>query len=77
MDAFIDEPGGQEIRKGKMVQDMRDDNHAVEIDGIMTGIDERLEYIHNNPVKNGLVENAWGYLYKQCEGLPIRKKGHD
>ena len=68
MDAFIDEPGGQEIRKGKMVQDMRDDNHAVEIDGIMTGIDERLEYIHNNPVKNGLVENAWEYLYS-TEGI--------
>ena len=53
----------------------RDDNHAVEIDGIMIGIDERLEYIHNNPVKNGLVENAWEYLYSSARDYQLERKG--
>jgi len=53
----------------------RDDNHAVEIDGIMTGIDERLEYIQNNPVKNGLVENAWEYLNSSARDYQLERKG--
>ena len=41
----------------------KDDNHGVAIDGMRISIDERLQYIHENPVRNGLVANAWEYLY--------------
>ena len=42
----------------------RDDNHAVCIDGKKIKINDRLHYIHENPVTNGLVFNDWDYVYQ-------------
>jgi REP element-mobilizing transposase RayT len=47
----------------------RDDNHAVTIDGKIIGIKDRLNYIHDNPVRNGLVNNQW-------ESLALRYKSN-
>ena len=41
----------------------KDDNRAITIDGKIVGIKERLNYIHDNPVRNGLVDEAWDYVY--------------
>ena len=49
----------------------KDDNHAITIDGKIVGIKERLDYIHNNPVRNGLAEEPWHYIYssaRDCQG---------
>lgn len=37
----------------------KDANHAISIDRIIVGIKEHLDYIDDNPVKNGLVHKQW------------------
>ena len=44
----------------------KDDNHAICIDGKIINIKERLNYIHENPVRNGLVLNDWDYVYSSA-----------
>ena len=63
------------IGRAKYYKLWRDDNHAVQIDGYIIKIDERLHYIHDNPVKDGLVENAWEYLYSSARDYEIDRKG--
>jgi REP-associated tyrosine transposase len=41
----------------------KDDNHAITIDGKIITIKERLNYIHDNPVRNGLADGQWDYVY--------------
>jgi hypothetical protein len=36
---------------------------------------KRLHYIHENPVKNGIVENAWEYIYSSARDYEINRKG--
>jgi hypothetical protein len=48
------------------------ENHAVEL-STNDMIDSRLEYIHEDPVRAGWVENAEDYLYSSARnyaGLP-------
>jgi REP element-mobilizing transposase RayT len=51
----------------------KDDNHAVTIDGKIVGIKERLNYIHQNPVRNGLVDEPWDYVYSSARDYQGRK----
>ena len=50
------------------------DNHPIELDSNEM-MDRKLEYIHNNPVREGIVDNPADYLYgsarnyKGLEGL--------
>ena len=44
----------------------KDDNHAITIDGKIVRIKERLNIIHDNPVRNGLVDEAWDYVYSSA-----------
>ena len=53
----------------------KDDNHAAAIDGVLISIGERLQYIHENPVRNGLAANAWEYLYSSASDYQQNKKG--
>ena len=41
------------------------ENHAIELDDVKM-IDQRIEYIHLNPVKSGIVLNAEDYLYSSA-----------
>jgi hypothetical protein len=45
----------------------KDDNHAITIDGKIVGIKERINYIHDNPVRNGLVNEQWDYVYSSAK----------
>jgi REP element-mobilizing transposase RayT len=45
----------------------RDGNHAITIDGKIVGIKERINYVHDNPVRNGLVEEQWDYVYSSAK----------
>jgi len=44
----------------------RQNNHAEEIFTDTFG-DQKLEYIHNNPVVEGWVEEPWDYLYSSAK----------
>ena len=51
----------------------KDDNHAITIDGKVVGIKERLNYIHDNPVRNGLVNEQWEYIYSSAKDYAGKK----
>ena len=36
-------------------------------------LDEKMEYIHNNPVRAEIVANPVDYLYPQQEIIPVKK----
>ncbi len=36
---------------------------------------QKLDYVHNNPVEAGFVENAWEYLYSSARDYQTDKKG--
>lgn len=52
----------QRIGRAAYYKLWKDDNHAVTIDGNVVGIQERINYIHDNPVRNGLVHEQWEYV---------------
>jgi putative transposase len=51
----------------------KDDNHAVTIDGKIVGIKDRINYVHDNPVRNGLVEEQWDYVYSSAKDYQGKK----
>ncbi len=51
----------------------KDDNHAITIDGKVVGVKERINYVHDNPVRNSLVENEWDYVYSSAKDYQRRK----
>ncbi len=38
-------------------------------------MESKLDYIHNNPVKAGLVEEPWEYLLSSARDYMTHKKG--
>ena len=51
----------------------KDNNHAITIDGKIVGIKERLNYIHDNPVINGLVDEPSDYVYSSARDYQGKK----
>ncbi|MEO6328968.1 MAG: transposase, partial [Ginsengibacter sp.] len=51
----------------------KDDNHAITINGKIAGIKDRINYIHDNSVRNGLVEEQWDYVYCSAKDYQGRK----
>ena len=51
----------------------KDDNHAITIDGKIVGIKDRINYVHDNPVRNGLVEEQWDYVYSSAKDYQGKK----
>jgi len=47
-------------------------NHPKEITGSVS-LYQKIEYIHNNPVKEMLVENAWEYLHSSARDYSDKK----
>jgi REP element-mobilizing transposase RayT len=57
---------GNKNKRNTVYQFWRQDNHPIElIDNNM--IDQRLNYIHNNPVEAGIVENDFQYIYSSAK----------
>ena len=56
---------GSKNQKNKEYQVWRQDNHPIELYSNKV-INQKLDYIHNNPVKEGLVENPEDYLYSSA-----------
>jgi putative transposase len=57
-----------EARRTKRAKDYKvwqDSNHAVELSGYI-GYEEKLDYIHNNPVKAGWVFEPQDFVYSSA-----------
>ena len=61
----IFEDAGSKNQKNKKYQVWRQDNHPIEL-YTNEVIDQKLNYIHNNPVEEGIVQNAEDYLYSSA-----------
>jgi putative transposase len=56
---------GRNNSRNKNFQLWRQDNHAIEVYSNSV-IDQKIDYIHNNPVTEGIVEHAEDYLYSSA-----------
>ena len=56
---------GKRNPNNKEYQFWQQDNHPVELD-TNEMIDQRLDYLHNNPVKAGIVNEAENYIYSSA-----------
>ncbi|MFT4521148.1 MAG: putative transposase [Bacteroidia bacterium] len=69
--ALFREAGNGNVRNENR-QFWRQDNHPIELsNNVMKG--QRLNYVHNNPVKAGIVTNATDYLYSSAADYVGRK----
>ena len=57
---------GKQNSRNTSFQFWRQDNHPIELNGNKM-ISQKIEYIHNNPVKAGIVKNAEDYLYSSVK----------
>lgn len=59
------EDAGSKNKKNKKYQVWRQDNHPIEL---FTNevIDQKPDYIHQNPVEEGIVQNPEDYLYNSA-----------
>ncbi len=55
-------------KRVRLVQFWTHENHAVELSS-NDMIDSRINYIHQNPVKAGIVENDFDYLYSSARNF--------
>jgi putative transposase len=63
----------QSIGRATFYKLWKDNNHAITIDGKVIDIKERLNYIHDNPVRNGLVIEQWDYVYSSAKDYHGKK----
>ena len=65
---------GKKNPRNSCYQFWQQDNHPIELNSNYL-VDQKLEYIHNNPVKAGIVEKAEDYLYSSAIDYYTGKKG--
>jgi putative transposase len=63
---------GEFNHRNEQIQVWQQDNHPIEIFSNDV-IEQKLNYIHQNPVKAGIVENAWEYLYSSAKDYSGQK----
>jgi len=51
----------------------KDDNHAIDLDSGGIDMMEKIDYIHMNPVRAGLVDSPDDYLYSSARNYSYRK----
>ena len=67
------ERAGKKNKHNKGWQLWQQNNHPIELwDNYM--LDQKLNYLHNNPVEAGFVSRAEDYVYKQCARLLWRQR---
>lgn len=50
------------------------DNHAIELDPVdIAMIDQKIDYIHENPIKEGIVEETYAYIYSSAKAYCEQK----
>ena len=63
MDKFVF--GARRSSRADRYKIWRDDNHAIDLSGL--DIREKLSYMHDNPVRAGIVERAEDYLMSSAK----------
>jgi REP-associated tyrosine transposase len=63
---------GKNNVRNENYQFWRQDNHPVELE-THEMMDQRLDYIHNNPMEAGIVENPEDYMYSSAKDYSGRK----
>ena len=63
---FLFAKAGKQNSNNTNYQFWRQDNHPIELDFHSNMFEQRLNYLHNNPVEAGIVENAVDYLYSSA-----------
>jgi len=71
---WIFKKAGKENKRNKDYQFWQQENHPVELSGNEM-IDQRLNYLHNNPVKSGAVRCAEEYVYSSAIDYYTKEKG--
>ena len=71
---WIFESAGKQNRNNKTYQFWQQDNHPIALTtGLM--IDQRLNYLHDNPVRAGLVSEQLHYLYSSAADYSMVQAG--
>ncbi len=63
---------GKSNSNNKYYQFWQQDNHPLELSGNLL-IDQKLSYLHNNPVEAGIVDEPESYLYSSARDYSGRK----
>lgn len=53
----------------------KDDNHAIDLDSGEIDMMEKIDYIHMNPVRAGLVDDPADYIYSSARDYTYRQNG--
>ncbi len=69
---------GKRVKRNKKYKFWKDDNHAIYIGDLDTGLlEQKLDYIHNNPVVAMLVKEPYDYVFSSaidyCDGNGLLK----
>lgn len=65
---------GSQNKNNTEYQFWKQDYHPIEL-STNEKVDQRLDYLHNNPVESGLVWEAWGYKYSSAIDYMTNQKG--
>jgi len=71
---WIFKKAGEENKRNKDYQFWQQENHPVEL-STNEMIDQRLNYLHENPVRSGAVRNAEEYVYSSAIDYYTAEKG--
>lgn len=69
---------GFEARRTGRAKDYKlwsDDNHAIDLDNGKVNIWQKIHYIHDNPVRDGIVRNPEDYIYSSAIDYTGKEKG--
>lgn len=53
----------------------KDGNHAIDLTNNLIDINEKIEYVHMNPVVNGLVDKPEDFLYSSARDYICKRRG--
>lgn len=70
---WIFKKAGEKNSRNSSYQFWRQDNHAIQLDTVSFTLD-KLNYLHSNPVKAGIVDKPEEYLFKQRKRLSFWRR---
>ena len=71
---WIFRKAGEKNNRNENYQFWQQDNHPIECDGNDI-LDSKMKYLHENPVRAGIVRNKWDYVYSSAIDYYTNEKG--
>ena len=71
---WIFKKAGEKNSRNSSYQFWRQDNHAIQLETVQFTL-EKLNYLHNNPVKAGIVDKPEEYLLSSARDYHLAKEG--